>query len=269
MESRAPGDVSGRIVTHDEVAEGFRYLQIEGAESIARAQPGQFVQLLPETATSAPFLRIPLSISDVDADAGRFGVLFDIVGPKSEALSRLAVGDEILCLGPLGHPFPHPPRERRPLLVGGGIGVPPLLHLGKSLQQDSLAPVLIVGARHAGKHLPQDLLASASGDVRQATDDGSLGHHGFVTDLLQAAISEGDSWVIYTCGPQPMMAAVAAACEQAGLQCYASLEEYMACGYGVCVGCVVERAVTPDSPYEQYSRVCVDGPVYDSREIVW
>mgnify|MGYP003736163823 FL=1 len=269
MEPVPASDAEGVIVSHEEVADDFRYLQIEGAGSICRAQPGQFVQLLPVGATSTPLLRIPLSISDVDEQTARFGVLYDIVGPKTQALSRLRVGERVSCLGPLGHPFPQPPPEARPLLVGGGIGVPPLIHLGNCLQRQGLSPVLIVGARHRGKHLPESLLATASNDIRQATDDGSLGHHGFVTDLLETAIPEQGTWVVYTCGPHPMMAAVAAACDRAGIRCYASLEEYMACGIGVCVGCVVELAAPATSPYGQFTRVCVDGPVDDAREIVW
>ena len=275
-------DVDGIVVSHEEVADDFRHLKIKIEGAFVDAKPGQFVQLLPGRATSWPLLRIPLSISHIDLTASTFSVLYEIVGSKSEALSRLRISDPVSCLGPLGHPFPPPPVGARPLLVGGGIGVPPLIHLGAHLRSGGLSPILIVGARHAGKHLPPKLLSPATSDLRQATDDGTLGHHGFVTDLLAVALKElavalkedvastaTDQPVIYTCGPHPMMAAVARAAEEAGVLCYASLEEYMACGFGVCVGCVVERSTTPTSAYEQFTRVCVDGPVYDAREILW
>ena len=268
-------DVDGIVVSHEEVADDFRHLEIKIEGAFVDAKPGQFVQLLPGRATSSPLLRIPLSISHIDLTASTFSVLYEIVGSKSEALSRLRISDPVSCLGPLGHPFPPPPVGARPLLVGGGIGVPPLIHLGAHLRSGGLSPILIVGARHAGKHLPPKLLSPATSDLRQATDDGTLGHHGFVTDLLAVALKEDvastatDHPVIYTCGPHPMMAAVARAAEEAGGLCYASLEEYMACGFGVCVGCVVERSTTPTSAYEQFTRVCVDGPVYDAREILW
>ena len=268
-------DVDGIVVSHEEVADDFRHLEIKIEGAFVNAKPGQFVQLLPGRATSSPLLRIPLSISHIDLTASTFSVLYEIVGSKSESLSRLHISDPVSCLGPLGHPFPPPPVGARPLLVGGGIGVPPLIHLGAHLRSGGLSPILIVGARHAGKHLPPKLLSPATSDLRQATDDGSLGHHGFVTDLLAVALKEAVAStatgqpVIYTCGPHPMMAAVARAAEEAGVLCYASLEEYMACGFGVCVGCVVERSTTPTSAYEQFTRVCVDGPVYDAREILW
>ncbi len=269
LEALIAQDVDGIVVSHEGVADQFRRLEIELGGSIPRAKPGQFVQLQPTDLASGALLRIPLSISHVDGEASRFSVLYEIVGPKSLALSRLAVGDSVSCLGPLGHPFPDPPPGARVLLVGGGIGVPPLIHLGVHLRQVDLSPILIVGARHAGKHLPQSLLLPATSDLRQATDDGTLGHHGFVTDLLAEALADGPDQVIYTCGPHPMMAAVAKAAKKARILCYASLEEYMACGFGVCVGCVVERSSSAVPAYEKFSRVCVDGPVYDAEEIVW
>jgi len=262
-------DLEGVVFSHEEVADGFRFLQIRIDGHLPCARPGQFVQIRPSRTTTTPFLRMPLSVSHVDRVGSTFGVLYDVVGPKTRALSDMNEGDRIDCLGPLGNPFPDVPDDARPVLVGGGIGVPPLLHLGTHLRSTGMDPILIVGARTAGKHLPLELLSPASEHVRLATDDGSLGHHGFVTDLLAQALKEEDKPVVYTCGPHPMMAAGAAATESADVRCYSSLEEYMACGFGVCVGCVVERRTQANSPYDQFTRVCVDGPVYDATEIVW
>ena len=154
--------------------------------------------------------------------------------------------------------------------------MPPLLFLGHILSNGdhNTSVDLLVGARTAAKHLSMDHLRSAASSVAIATDDGSAGHAGLITELLEQRLAAvaADEVVVYTCGPHPMMRAVASICARSGeVACFASLEEYMACGYGVCVGCVVETQA-PDrdrSEYERYSRICVDGPVYDAAQIIW
>jgi dihydroorotate dehydrogenase electron transfer subunit len=158
------------------------------------------------------------------------------------------------------------------VLVGGGIGVPPLLFLGSELRGRNIPVSLLVGARTASRHLPDDMLEGAAHEVATATDDGSGGHRGFVTDLLEFTLDEHGDCAVYTCGPGAMMAAVAAICRERAVTCQASLEEYMACGFGVCVGCVVEMAPGDGevvSPYERYRRICVDGPVFDALRVRW
>jgi dihydroorotate dehydrogenase electron transfer subunit len=222
-----------------------------------------------------PLLRIPLSVAAVDEAAGIIDVIYEAVGPKTRVLSRLSMADSVACLGPLGNSFPAPRPQQQVVLVGGGVGLPPLLFFAKALTIGGHEPGvdLLVGARTASKHLSMDRLQSAASSVAIATDDGSAGHAGLVTDLLEQrlAAAEVAEVIVYTCGPHPMMRAVASICAGAGVPCFASLEEYMACGYGVCVGCVVETHA-PDrdrSEYERYSRICVDGPVYDAAQIVW
>jgi dihydroorotate dehydrogenase electron transfer subunit len=267
----AAADVPARIVATTEVAEAFFQTRLQVPRMTI--MPGQFVQLRPRRRESSyPYLRIPLSVSAVDVGKQTIDVLYEQVGPKTSALRHLANGDEVGFLGPLGNHFSPPEPDVVPVLVGGGIGVPPLIYFGASLRADGKQPILLVGARSAGKHLPDDLLNPAAADVRRATDDGTLGTAGFVTDLLKVTLDElAQSPVVYTCGPHAMMAAVANLCAERDVPCFASLEEYMACGFGVCVGCVVERASNHDqpSPYGHYARVCVDGPIFDARQIVW
>ena len=211
-------------------------------------------------------LRVPLSVSAADLRKGTIEVLFEDMGPKTSLLSCAREGEHLRCIGPLGIGFPDPPATA--VMVGGGIGVPPLLFLGERLRARHHHVRLLVGAREAAKLLPEELLSAAASEHRIATDDGSTGQRGFATDLLVEELSTLSAVTVYTCGPSAMMAAVAGICRARGIACFASLEGYMACGFGVCVGCVVPR-VASDSPYHRYSRICADGPVYDAREIAW
>lgn len=265
-------DLRSAVLGNDEVARDFFRIRLEAPAIAEQARPGQFVEIHVNDST-APFLRLPLSISAADTGRGTVELLYEDVGPKTHALSRVRAGDRIACMGPLGRGFGPPAPGHRAVLVGGGIGVPPLLFWGNVLLRTADAEVvLLVGAREAAKHLPDGMLANAAGRFERATDDGGLGHKGLVTELLEHELARGGGCEVFTCGPHGMMAAVAAVCRRAAVPCQASLEEYMACGYGVCVGCVVE--VRPEngesgSPYAKYSRVCVDGPVFDAHRVCW
>ena len=273
MSGPCPAAVDGpaRVRRTVEVAAGFFLTRLEVQEAALETRPGQFLQLRPRPADGfSPYLRTPLSVAAVDRAGGTVDVIYDLIGPKTRALSRWPADGTIGCLGPLGNSFPEPGREETAVLVGGGIGLPPLLFLGRQLREGGLTPSLLAGARSAARHLPDDLLRPSARTFLRATDDGTLGHRGPVTDLLlQCLDASGPRPRVYTCGPHPMMAAVARLCEERGVVCHASLEEYMACGFGVCVGCVVGRAEKGLDPYHRYTRVCVDGPVYDARTIEW
>ena len=263
-DSTSPVDFEALVESNDEVAADFYHLRLYHPEVASRVAPGQFVQLQASEGVT-PFLRVPLSVSAADSRTGSIEVLFEDMGPKTSLLSRARGGDLLRCLGPLGVGFPKPPGAA--VLLGGGIGVPPLLFLGGRLRPRHHVR-LLVGAREAAKLLPDGLLSGAASEPRVATDDGSAGHKGFATDLLAEELDSFPDATVYTCGPPAMMAAVAGICRARGVACYASLEEYMACGFGVCVGCVIPT-VEWASPYHRFSRVCVDGPVYDVREIAW
>jgi dihydroorotate dehydrogenase electron transfer subunit len=258
-----------RLLKKEEVARDFFLARFRAPEIAAEAIPGQFVEIR-VNAGEIPFLRLPLSICAVDREVGSIDLLFEAVGAKTEALKRMEIGNETACLGPLGRGFQVPPLGRTGLLVGGGIGIPPLLFWGEVLRAQGYRTILLAGARTADKHLPDSLLMADSQKVRRATDDGSMGHSGLVTDLLTEELEGEDEYAVFTCGPHGMMAAVAALCAACGVACQVSLEEYMACGIGICVGCVVE--VIPEegeSDYGRYRRVCVDGPVFDARQVRW
>lgn len=266
---RPPVDAPARLRETVEVAAGFFLSRLEVPEAALEAHPGQFLQLQPRPAgLQAPYLRLPMSVAGVDAAEGTVDVLYDRVGPKTRVLSLMPEGEAIGCLGPLGNRFPLAGGEGTAVLVGGGIGLPPLLFLGRRLGAEGRHVLLLAGARSADRHLPEELLHPAAACFLRATDDGSLGHPGRVTDLLVEALAAPNP-TVYTCGPHPMMASVARICADHEVPCFASLEEYMACGFGVCVGCVVGRAGIGLDPYHRYSRICVNGPVYDARTIEW
>lgn len=273
-EGVSPTDAEATVCWTVEIAEKTYLTRLEASHA-ARALPGQFLQLRVHEDIS-PLLRLPLSVCAVDPETGTADVMYEDVGPKTHILSRLPAGSPIACMGPLGNSFPDQGAGAA-LLVGGGIGLPPLLFYGRRvLRRDPLAQVsLLAGARTASRHLPDAVVGGAANRYRRATDDGTAGHAGRVTELLGEELAEGAVATVYTCGPAAMMTAVAAICRDCQVTCLASLEAYMACGFGVCVGCVVELAAQVDSPkpddtpYSRYSRVCVDGPVYEASQIQW
>jgi NAD(P)H-flavin reductase len=213
--------------------------------------PGQFAMLAAAErwgggADERPFLPRAFSVARRHAD-GTLDFLLEDVGPGTERLAELDEGDDVWLLGPLGRGFARPRAGRRPVLVGGGVGIAPL-----AILQDALGPhtLALLGFRDAAHAHGAALLNGP----RVATDDGSAGHHGLVTELLA---SELDGAEVYGCGPPPMLEAVRALCGEHDVPAQLALESGMACGFGACFGCVVP---TKDG----YARLCVDGPVLDA-----
>ena len=198
-----------------------------------------------------PFL--PRAFSVMRATDGELHFMLDDVGPGTGRLYELGPGDDVWVSGPFGNPFAPPREGRRPLLVGGGVGTAPLAILQDELGRD--VPVLL-GFRDAGFALGAELVHGA----RVATDDGSMGHHGYVTELLGQELERDPRAEIYACGPPLMLEAVRALCEDLGVPAQLALESGMACGFGACFGCVVETK-------SGYVRLCVDGPVLEASEL--
>jgi dihydroorotate dehydrogenase electron transfer subunit len=183
--------------------------------------------------------------------------LLEDVGPGTERLCALEPGDEVWVVGPLGEGFRLPRDGRRAVLAGGGVGIAPLAILQDELLARETPHALLLGFRDGEHAEGANLLRCA----RTATDDGSLGHHGFVTDLLVAALDEEPHAEVYACGPPPMLEAIRALCAARGVPAQLALEAGMACGYGACFGCVVPLAGGG------YARVCVDGPVFEGAAL--
>ena len=221
--------------------------------------PGQFVEVRIDDSPST-MLRRPISIHYVDRDANELWLLVALVGDGTRRLGSLSAGDTLNCVLPLGNGFTMANRpDERILLVGGGVGVAPLLYFGERLKAVGAVPTFLLGARSASDLLMLDRF-QAIGNVAVTTEDGSMGEKGFVTNhsILQQATFDR----ISTCGPKPMMVAVARYAAQANIPCEASLENLMACGLGACL-CCVEKTVDGNLC------VCTEGPVFDTRRLLW
>ena len=218
--------------------------------------PGQFVEVLVEGERDV-MLRRPISVHDIDEVAGTMTLLIQIVGDGTRRLSKLKEGDRLNMVYPLGHGFTTDiPAAEKVLMVGGGAGIAPLLHLSKVLKAKGVACTNLLGGRTA-ELIPVREEFAPYGRLCIATDDGSLGHKGLVVE--HPAFSE-DYDMIYTCGPTPMMKAVARSAAERGIRCEVSLENMMACGVGACLCCVTDTD-------EGHRCVCKDGPVFDTANM--
>ncbi|HLQ36663.1 MAG TPA: dihydroorotate dehydrogenase electron transfer subunit [Planctomycetota bacterium] len=240
-------------------------LEVDGP--IPETAPGQFYML--RTGECWPvFLPRPFSLYDRSPD-GRLGsFLVKAVGPGTRALAGLRPGEQLHLTGPLGRPFDEQVAD--PVCVAGGIGLAPFLLLARRAQANSRPPFrLLFGGRTRQALAGIDDFHGLA-RVIASTDDGSFGHHGLVTQLLDALLQRGEvkaGETVFCCGPDPMMHAVAKLCAQRQLRCFLSLETYMACGYGVCNGCSV-RVQGARFRGWPYSKTCVEGPVYEASELV-
>ncbi|WP_354702277.1 Dihydroorotate dehydrogenase B (NAD(+)), electron transfer subunit [Paraconexibacter sp. AEG42_29] len=226
-------------------------------------EPGQFYMLAATSGWGAgederPFL--PRAFSAMGGRDGRLWFMLEDIGPGTHRLARLQKGEPLWVTGPLGHGFrigTPPTPARRPILTGGGVGVPPLIFLSQALVEQGIAPTLQFGFRDT-----QHAAIAASFDTVQiATDDGSVGHHGLVTELLIRELDDDPHATVYACGPPGMLEAIRRICVEREVPAQLALESGMACGFGACFGCVVPLAAGG------YARVCVDGPVLDATAL--
>ena len=241
-------------------------MTVQAPTIASQAKPGQFVSIRAGVGYD-PLLRRPFSIHQVNADS-TLQILFKVIGKGTSQLAEQAVGASVNLMGPLGNHFTP---GAAMCLVGGGLGIAPLLFLAQTLlrQDPQPAMVIILGARNR-----DELIALTSGfqsldvTLHLTTDDGSIGHHGLVTDLMPGLLSQQDGWQVRSCGPYPMLRAVAALSRKHGWQCQVSLETMMACGISACLGCTVEASANHRKG-GPYLHVCKDGPVFDEGEIAW
>lgn len=232
---------------------------VKSEQAVQTMRPGQFANLLADGKT----LRRPISICEFSKEDGTVRFVFEIRGEGTEIISKKNEGDCLDILAPLGNGFDINPDEKA-VFVGGGIGVPPMLGASASYGANATA---LLGFRNKDAIILADDFRANGADVRIATDDGSFGHHGFVTQLLAARLDEAPCDAVYACGPKPMLKLVATEAEKRGIKCMVSLEERMGCGVGACLVCAC-KTKTADGG-EKYSHVCKNGPVFDSREVIW
>ena len=251
----------GRIVGQTSLGHGQFLMEIH-CPKIARAtEPGQFVQVACGLDTTTdPLLRRPISIHSFDREKGSFQLYYLVVGKGTELLSKKMADQKLSVMGPLGKGFELQNATQTAVLVGGGMGVAPLLALAEELKSKGKKVISLLGAASS------DVLVRAAafnqyGDLITVTEDGSLGRKGLVTEFLPSII-ENNKAIIYACGPLGMLKAVVAIAAQLDTPCQVSLEAKMACGVGACLGCT---CVT--SPDGGYPKVCKDGPVFWAEEV--
>jgi len=269
---KKPAQVFGTVVANRSVAPGHYWLTIALPPGFAIPTPGQFV-MLRETGRSEPLLSRPLSVFGFKqrSDGAVLDLLYHIAGPGTALLATFSEGRAMTVLGPLGRGFSILPESKRILFVAGGVGVAPLVYLLRSgvLSQEVHIPSrrFYLGARSAALLAGLEQLEGAC-ELDLCTDDGSRGHRGPVTELLQRDLTTNlpdSETMIYACGPTPMLHALSRVLAGRSIPCQISLEERMACGLGACLGCAVETF--RPSGEKSYQRVCHDGPVFTLREI--
>jgi dihydroorotate dehydrogenase electron transfer subunit len=232
------------------------------------ARPGQFVMIKAGLSAEPP-LRRPFSILSVDRERETFTLFVKTVGPGSRALSLLAPGELAQCLGPLGRPFTPPPRGTEALLVAGGYGVAPFRFLAEEICRAGRRARLFYGGRTATDLPLLGRLAGLDLAVVPATEDGSLGARGRVVVPLEKHLARASGPVrLYACGPEAMLHAVASVARERGLPAEVSLDPWMGCGIGTCLGCVV-RVQGPHEARPLYRCACTEGPIFDAARVVW
>lgn len=257
-----------RVTSVERLHERYVLIRLTHDEPLPEMVPGQFVEIsVPDSQTT--FLRRPISINFVDRENNELWLLVAVVGDGTRRLASLTAGSMLNCVLPLGNGWSSMHNEEiRPLLIGGGVGVAPLLYLGATLKEQGIEPTFLLGARTAGDLLMLDEFRRY-GRVFVTTEDGSEGEKGFVTQ--HSLLQQEHFTLIQTCGPTPMMKAVARFARENSVDCEASLENLMACGLGACLCCVEKVRVDADASTTVATNLCVckDGPVFDVRRLMW
>ncbi|MFA7683998.1 MAG: dihydroorotate dehydrogenase electron transfer subunit [Syntrophales bacterium] len=274
---------SGKIIENEQIAEDYLVMSVLLSTRLDSALPGQFM-MIRKQGVQDPLLRRPLGLYGVfQTEAGTvLEFLYRVVGKGTTALSRLVAGDTVDILGPLGKHFDIMPERSHIILLAGGIGAAPLSYfleyLVKHLDPSRERPIekpetrkmtFYYGAETSSTLVGLEKIKHFCSDVRIATDDGSAGFKGTITDLLRRDLPRFDQnkTCIYSCGPTPMIRTLAQLLQPTSIPCRVSMEERMACGIGACLGCSI-KVRDPSSEWA-YHQVCSDGPVFDLRDLLW
>ena len=243
------------VYSQEELAPGIFSMWIV-TDIADEARPGQFISVYSQDGSR--LLPRPISICEADPDEGRLRIVYRIAGKGTDEFSKYVSGDPIDIMGPLGNGFPQ--EGENVFLIGGGIGVPPMLEMAKQLNCEKQ---IILGYRDENLFLRDEF--EAYGEVFVATEDGSVGTKGNVMDAVAANGLEAD--IIYACGPMPMLRAIRQYAIEHDIPAYISLEERMACGVGACLGCVCKTTHKDAHSHVNNARICTDGPVFEAREV--
>lgn len=250
------------VVSNEPCAQGLYRAVVSSPELAAALRPGQFINI--RVAQAKQILRVPLSFAHADGEAGTIELVYALVGDATRALSRMAAGEKASVLGPSGNGWSVREGQGRSIVIGGGVGAPPAIAAARMLRDAGVEFDAILGAQTCAKLWGVDVLEELGAEREVVTtDDGSLGIEGFTTDALRELLSEREYDTVYTCGPQVMMRGIALMCLEAGVACQVSMERMMSCAFGACNTCNVSMA---DGTYKS---CCMDGPVFDAKEVAW
>lgn len=248
------------VVSQEQLTDGIFSMWIQ-TEAAKTARPGQFISMY--TNDGSKLLPRPISICEIDAETLKLRVVYRVTAEKTgtEQFSKMKARDTLPIIGPLGNGFPlEAGKGKRAFLMGGGIGVPPILELAKQLDCEKQ---IIMGYRDADTFLKEQF--EENGTVYISTEDGSVGTKGNVIDAIRENGLQAD--IIYACGPTPMLRAIKQYAEENSIECYISLEERMACGIGACLACVCQSKEKDHHSNVNNKRICKDGPVFLSTEV--
>jgi dihydroorotate dehydrogenase electron transfer subunit len=238
---------------------------LENPEISRAVQPGQFVNLRVRD-EAVPLLRRPFSVCRTNRDEGTFDLLWKIYGTGTELMSKARPGDRFNVLGPLGNGFSISSSTKNAIVIAGGLGVAPMPLLIERLKEKRTHVKAQLGARRSDELWGEEIFQSLGAQVSCATDDGSRGHKGFVTSLLQEELKKNQEVEVFACGPMPMLAKVSQICLEAKVSAQLSVETMMGCGFGICMGC----PMTPAGGVKNFGRyllACVDGPVFSANAV--
>ena len=253
--------VLARVISQKEIAPNIFDMRLE-TELAKEAKPGQFIGVY--TKDRSMLLPRPISICLSDGEKNQIRIVYRVAGQGTKEFSAYRPGDDVEILGVLGNGFPLK-ESRKVFLMGGGIGIPPILGLAAALagQKDKSESHIILGYRDDSMFLKEEF--EQYGTVHIATEDGSFGTKGNVMDAIREQGLGAD--IIYACGPMPMLRAIKNYAEEKNIPAYISLEERMACGVGACLGCVVKTREIDHHSHVNNARICTDGPVFEAKEV--
>jgi len=265
-------NVKVKILTKEEVVPNIFLVKLLAPSVTQEALPGQFIHIKCSK-DNYPLLRRPLSIHRIDKEKGEIFILFQIMGEGTKLLADRTIGDDLDIMGPIGNGFNIYPESRKIMIIGGGIGVAPLLALCEESVRQGKEVRVLIGALRKELVIGEESFKILGVKVAVATDDGSYNHKGLVADLLKGNIREG--WLadqVFACGPKLMLKKIVGISLNAHINCQVSLEERMACGIGACLGCVCKIKIKDkkeDKIKYEFKRICVDGPVFEGSEVIW
>ena len=251
--------IKSTVAEQKKLAEGIYSMWLLAEEIAVQAKPGQFISVYSNDKSRV--LPRPITICEIDREQGKLRIVYRVVGKGTEEFSKALAGDTFEILGPLGNGFPlEKAKGKRVLMVGGGIGVPPMLQTAKEAEAEA---VIVSGYRNSDLFLKEEL--ENAGSLYIATEDGSVGTKGNVLDAIRENGIQAD--VMFACGPTPMLRALKQYAEEKNMPCWISMEEKMACGIGACLACVCQSKNVDAHSHVHNKRICKDGPVFLSTEV--